>query len=442
MDYDLLVIGAGPGGYEAAIRGAQLKMRVALVEKDEVGGTCLNRGCIPTKSLLHDLPGEDRLEEMVERKDEVVSTLRNGVEMLISKNKITLIKGVATLTGEKEVTVNDQRLTAEHILIATGSMPQRPPIEGLDLEDVITSDELLSLTEQPMSMGIIGGGVIGVEFATVFAGMGTKVVMLEALERILPLMDREISQNLSMLLKKQGAEIHTATKVLRIEKQDALTIVYEEKGEEKRFTCEKILVATGRKPNTRNLFGEGIAPEMNRGFLVVDDAFQTSVKGVYAIGDVIGGMMLAHQASAQGIACVQMLAGLPKSQDLAVIPACVYTSPEIACVGLTQDEAKAQGIETVVGKYIMGGNGRTVIENGARGFVKIVARKDNGLVIGAQFMCERATDMIAEMTTAIVNGLTYHQLARGIRPHPTFTEGIQEALHAIDGCAIHVMPAR
>ncbi len=435
MDYELIVIGAGPGGYEAAIRAAQLGLKTALVEKGEVGGTCLNRGCIPTKSLLHDAHSGKTLQEMMTRKNEVVQTLRSGIEMLVSKNKITLIRGEGIISAAHQVQVNEETITAEHILIAAGSIPARPPIPGLEM--AMTSDEFLGLEALPEALAIIGGGVIGVEFATVFAALGVKVIIVEAMDRILPLMDREISQNLNMILKKQGVEIHTAAKVSKIQGN---ALIYEEKGAEKTADFSHLLVATGRRPNTARLFS-GDAPEMERGFIKVNERYESSLENVYAIGDAIGGMMLAHQASAQGINCVEMIKGIVPNCDAAVIPACVYTSPEIATVGITQDEAKEKGIETLSGKYIMGGNGRTLIENGQRGFIKIVAEKETGKIIGAQLMCQRATDMIGEMTTAIVNGLTYHQLAKGVRAHPTFNEGVVEALHAIDGSAIHAMPA-
>ena len=430
MDYDLIVIGAGPGGYEAAIRAARLGMKTALIEKNEVGGTCLNRGCIPTKSLLHDAHAGKKLPEMMARKNEVVSSLRGGIETLVAKNKITLIRGEASISKSHEVLVNGENISAEHILVATGSVPAKPPIPGL--EAAMTSDELLDMEALPETLLIIGGGVIGVEFATVFANLKVKVIIIEAMERILPLLDREISQNLAMILKKQGVEIHTNAKVMRIE---ANAVIYEEKGVEKAAEFTRLLVATGRRPNTEKLF-LGETPEMNRGFLVVDEKYETTLENVYAIGDVTGGMMLAHQASAQGINCVEMIKGIVPNCDAAIIPACVYTSPEIASVGLTSDEAK----DALCGKYIMGGNGRTLIENGSRGFIKVVADKKTGKILGAQLMCERATDMIGEFTTAIVNGLTYHQLAKGVRAHPTFNEGVLEALHAIDGCAIHMLP--
>lgn len=440
MNYDLLVIGAGPGGYEAAIRGAQLGLCVALAEKDDVGGTCLNRGCIPTKALLHET-GE--LADMMQRKNEVVHTLRDGVEQLLEKNNIKVLRGEATIVEPYTVSINGETITAEHILCATGSVPQRPPIPGLELRGVITSDELLLSDDVPETMVIIGGGVIGVEFAGVFEKLGTKVIIIEALDRILPQMDREISQNLSMILKRKGIEIHSSARVEAIlSNESGLEVVYEEKQKTKNVFCDKVLVATGRKPNTARLFSREMTPEMEKGFLVVDDSFRTSIENVYAIGDVIGGMMLAHQASAQGIACVELICQFDPNQDLSVIPACVYTTPEIATVGLTADMAAEQGIAVKVGKYLMGGNGRTVIERGARGFIKVVVREKDNVIIGAQMMCERATDMIGEMTSAIVNDMTYHQLARGIRPHPTFNEGLLEALHAIDGCAIHIMPRR
>lgn len=463
-DKQLIVIGAGPGGYVAAIRAAQLGLSVALVENREVGGTCLNRGCIPTKTLLHAAQLFAQAKEfsaigltieglsydvnrLYGRKDEVVEQLRAGIEQLVKANKIELIYASASITAPHCVTLTGgetpRELTAENILIATGSVPSRPPIEGLTLPNVVTSDELLSQGDKVFKrLVIIGGGVIGVEFASVFGALGCEITIVEALERVLPTMDREISQNLAMLLKKRGVAIHTGARVEKITQSgDALICEFTEKDTQCTVEADGILVAIGRRPNTQGLFGEGFAVEMNRGAVAVDEHFATGEKSIYAIGDVLAGVQLAHVASAQGIAAVEYMAGHTPNIRQDIIPSCIYTSPEIACVGITADEAKAQGTAVKTGKFIMSANGKTVIEGGGRGFIKLVFAEDTEVLLGAQLMCERATDMISELATAVVTGLTARQLAAVIRPHPTFTEAVTEAVDdALDG-AIHSAPS-
>ena len=461
----LVVIGAGPGGYVAAIRAAQLGLSVALIENSEVGGTCLNRGCIPTKTLLHAAQLFAQAKEfsaiglsveglsydtkkMYARKDEVVAQLRSGIEQLLKANKIELLHGTATITKPHLVTLagkdSNREITAENIIIATGSVPARPPIEGLGLENVVTSDELLSHSEGVYKrLVIIGGGVIGVEFASVFGALGCEVTIIEAMDRILPTMDRELSQNLAMLLKKRGTAVHTGARVEKITKTgDTLTCTFTQKEEQHSIDADGILVAIGRRSNTQGLFGDGFIVEMNKGAIVVDKSFKTSAEGVYAIGDVLAGVQLAHVASAQGIAAAEHIAGHTANIRQDIIPACIYTSPEIASVGITADEAKAQGIAVKTGKALMTANGKTLIESADRGFVKLVFGAENGVLLGAQLMCERATDIINELTTAVVEGLTARQLAAVIRPHPTFAEAVTEAVDdALDG-AIHSTPKR
>lgn len=461
MDFDWIILGAGPGGYEAAIRAAQLKQKVALVEKAEVGGTCLNRGCVPTKALLHAAMGFEELDridawgvkveqltldldKMYARKDELVLTLRDGIGRLIAQNGITLVKGTGVIQDSHTVLVDGQMLTGEKILIATGSYPVLPPIPGLDLPGVVTSDGILNAPPAGKRLVIIGGGVIGVEFASMFQALGYEITILEALERLLPQMDREISQNLSMILKKRGANIFTGAKVVQIEKNEdgSLTALYDLGGKQGQATGDTVLVAIGRRASTQGLFAEGFAPATDRGRIVTDESHQTSIPGVYAIGDVAGAIQLAHAASAQGIACVERAAGHTPSIREDLVPSCVYTRPEIACVGLTADEAKAKGIPVRTGKYILSANCRTLIADGERGFIKLVLDAQTDALLGAQIVCERATDMINEATVAIANNLTRAQLLKAIRPHPTFAESFTEALDSVEGLAIHMAPAR
>ena len=445
-DYQLLVIGAGPGGYVAALKAAKLGLKTAIVESRDVGGTCLNRGCIPTKALLHTAEVYTQAKEGAflgvntdgisvdfaaaqRRKNEVTEKLRLGIEGLFKQKKVDLLRGIGTILAPGKVSVDGKEYTADHILIATGSVPARPPIPGL--EHALTSDDLLEGEGRMFSsLVIIGGGVIGVELASVYNALGCHVTILEAMDRILPNMDREICQNLTMILKKRGVEIYPSSMVSAVEKMEdgTLSVRYTNKGTENTAQGEAVLCAIGRRANTAGLFGEGFSLDMERGRILTDENFQTSVPGIYAIGDVTAKIQLAHVASAQGTACVEKLAGKAAPADLALIPSCIYTSPEIACIGITADEAKAAGRSVKVGKFVMFANGKTVISNGERGFIKIVADAESGVVLGAQLMCERATDMISQLTTAVANGLTAEQLLAVVRPHPTFEEGIGEAL--------------
>lgn len=460
--FDLVIVGAGPGGYEAAIRASQLGMKTALIERGEVGGTCLNRGCIPTKALLHAAESWRALQHFPELglsvegagfdyqkvsayKNGMVERLRAGVEGLIHANGITLVHGGALITGPHQVAVSggeERRLTGERILIAAGSLPAVPPIGGADLPGVMDSDMLLSCERLPQSLCLIGGGVIGVEFSTVLSSFGCKVTILESAPRLLPGMDREISQNLAMILKKRGVDIHTGALVRRIERDGELLCTYEEKGEERTLSCENVLIATGRRPNTAGLFAPGAEPKMERGAVRVDDDFRTDVEGLYAIGDALGGIQLAHAASAQGIYAVERMAGKEPSVCLSAIPSCVYTDPEIASVGLTADECKERGIAYRCTKYLMSGNGKSMLSLQERGFVKLVFEEGSEVLLGAQLMCARATDMVGELCDALANRLTARQLARTVRPHPTFCEGITEAVEDLWGRSIHTPPKR
>ena len=459
-EFDLAVIGAGPGGYVAAIRGAQSGMKVALIEEREIGGTCLNRGCVPTKALMHsanlyrqisrsDLFGIEAtdlkydMEKIYSRKDEVVSKLRSGVEFLISANQIEIIRSRGLITDQNTIKTKDREIKAKNILIATGSSPARPPIPGLDLPGVMTSDELLNQQQGPgcQSLIIIGGGVIGMEFAGIFSSFGCKVTVIEAMDRILSTMDREIAQNLSMIMRRRGVTINTRARVNKIEQtEEGLICHYTQKETSKVAEAQAVLVAIGRKPNVDGLFSENLNIKTERG-IVVNEHFQTNIPSIYAIGDVISdGIQLAHLASAQGITAVSHMIGNPSPVDLNTIPSCIYTEPEIASVGLSADQAKAQGLSIKTGKFPMSGNAKSIIEDEDRGFIKLVFDSETEVILGAQMMCGRATDLISEMSTAIVDKLTLADLGSVIRPHPTFIEGISEALDDTHGKAIHIAP--
>lgn len=494
-EYDLVVIGGGPAGYTAALEAASRGMKTALAENRELGGTCLNRGCIPTKTILHSaelfaqmqdcgklgLHAERAACDMASiqaRKDEVVAQLRGGIAMLMKKNKIDVYERKAQLAGPHEVLLTapggsgaaeeHTMLRAGKILIATGSSPALPPIPGIGLENVVTSDELLSRTELFPRLTIIGGGVIGMEFASIYNALGCQVTVIEFLDRILANMDREISQNLKMILKKRGVDIHTGAQVQEILRSPDGSLIcrYTEKDGEKTVESDGVLAAVGRKANTEGLFANGTELAMNRGRILVNEYGRTSLPDVYAAGDVTPGIQLAHAAAAQGTNAVAHMAYLAeeagREAELAripaadaagrigeislegpafrsgdgfrpplcadVIPGCVYTDPEIGCVGITQEEAKLQGRSVIVKKYPMSANGKTVLSGQDRGFIKVIADADSHVVLGAQMMCARATDMISEFGMAVVNGLTLEQMASVVRPHPTFSEAIGEAV--------------
>ena len=439
--YELIVIGGGPGGCAAALRAAQGGLSVALFEPRQVGGTCLNRGCVPTKALLHGAgPGCDwpALAPEVER---VVSTLRAGQEKQLRAAGVELIPYRAVVTGPHTVEAGGAAYEAAHILVAAGSEPALPPIPGLDTPGVVTSDELLADGRLYPRLTIVGGGVIGMEFACLCSALGTEVTVIEAMDRILPTLDRELGQNLAMLLKKRGVRVHTGAVVERVERQgEALTCTFTAKGKAETAQSDAVLVATGRRPNTAGLFSPRLedALGLDRGGIPVNLHFSTRVAGICAIGDVVkGNIQLAHVASAQGINAVSRMAGLRPPMRLEAVPACVYTDPEIACVGSTEAECKENGIPYKTGKYLMSGNGRTIIARGERGFIKVVYHAESGAVLGAQLMCERATDLIGEFTLAVAEGRTVERMAQLIRPHPTFGEGISEAAESCLGLAIH-----
>ncbi len=456
-DYQLIVVGAGPGGYTAALRAAKLGLKTAVVEAREAGGTCLNRGCVPTKTLLHSSEAYKAatasaaigihvegaradMEEIFAFKRRVSQTLSQGVESLLKSAKVPLLRGRAQITAPHAVRVTAEDgttadYTADYILVATGSVPARPPIPGLDLPGVMTSDELLEGTDHLYrSVIIIGGGVIGVEFATFYAELGSAVTVIEGLDRLLPNMDRELGQNLALILKKQGVQVFTGSMVKNVEQgADGMTVNFTTKDTPNAVTGEAVLCAIGRRPYCEGLFAEGLSPEMNGRSLKVDERYQTSIEGVYAIGDVSSRIQLAHVAAAQGTACVEMLCGVEDHTDMRVVPSCIYSRPEIAVVGVTDAEAKEQGVPVKVGKCVMGANARTLIADPGRSFMKVVAHAETGALLGAQLMCPNATDMISELGEAIANGMTARQLLCAMRPHPTFEEALSDALS--DLCA-------
>ncbi|HWP51502.1 MAG TPA: dihydrolipoyl dehydrogenase [Clostridia bacterium] len=450
-DYQLLIIGAGPGGYAAALRASELGLRTAVVENREAGGTCLHRGCVPTKALLHSAQVyheicaggtcgisaqavQINMEAMFAHKRQVSEKLSSGIRSMLKSAKVDWIAGTGTILSSDTVQVTGEEgactYTTDEILVATGSVPAHLPIPGLELPGVMTSDELLEGCDHLYrSIVIIGGGVIGVEFATFYNDLGCEVTIIEGMDRLLPAMDRELGQNLTLILKKRGVKISTGAMVQNVARgEQGLIVHFMTKDVPAVATGEVVLCAIGRRPCLDGVFADGLKPEMNGRSLRVDERYQTSIPHVYAIGDVSSKVQLAHVATAQGSACVSTICGRENSVDMDVVPSCIYSRPEIAVVGVTEQEAKETGISAKCGKCVMFGNARTVIMNGDRCFMKVVARTDDHRIIGAQLMCQNSTDIISEIAQAIANRMTVEQLVRAIRPHPTFEEALTEAL--------------
>ena len=462
MEFDLVVIGAGPGGYTAAIRAAQLGMKTAIVEKGKtLGGTCLNVGCIPSKALLsstelyheaqkqfavHGISTEGLsmdVGKMMKRKDGVVRKMSRGVDFLMNKNGIERVVGLGRIAGPDEVEVTGdagrQRLKAKRILIATGSRVAGLPFLEFDGETVLSSDDAVALGQAPESMAVIGGGAIGLELGSVWARLGTAVTVVEFLPRIAATFDDDITQALQKLLQRQGLKFHLGSGVESVERTGGGIQLTAAKGDEKLvLEAEKVLVAVGRKPNTEGLgtFEAGVELD-ERGCIKTDAEWQTSVPGIYAIGDVVAGPMLAHKAEQEAIAAVERMAGKPVSVNYDVIPSVIYTAPELAAVGLTEAEAKANGNEIAVGTFPFQANGRAVAGGHADGLAKVIADKAAGRVLGAQILSANASELIAEAVLLMELGGNAEDLARTIHAHPTMSEGLREAAHIAIGEPLH-----
>lgn len=456
----IAIIGGGPGGYVAAIRAAQLNAEVALVEKDKVGGTCLNKGCIPTKVLLHaskEFAAAKNFESygikikgaeldwagIQKRKAEIVDKQVKGIEGLLVNNKVVKIKGEGSFISKNQLKVKDgdgseTRVDFDYAIIATGSKPFIIPIPGVDLPGVITSDEALNLTEVPRSMVIIGGGVIGCEFADVFSALGCKVTIIEMLPNIIANMDRDIVSTLRDKFYNTGVEVYTDTKVVSITKaEEGLFVNTESGGSNRSIAADKVLLAIGRRPVIDNLALENAGILTQRGAVAVNKNMQTNVPNIYAIGDAIGGVMLAHAASSEGIAAVESIMNMKPNIDFNTIPYCVYTKPELAGVGLTEDQARQKGYDVRVGLFPMSINGKAMIEDEQEGLVKYVTDGATGEVLGLHISGPSATELIVEGALALRLEATIDEITSTIHAHPTVGEALHEAAHGVDGKAIH-----
>jgi len=464
MEKDIVIIGGGPGGYVAAIRAAQLGAKVCIIEKAEFGGTCLNRGCIPTKVLyrnaeiLNTLKNIEEfgikidnysvnVEDIQNRKDKIVNQLVNGVEQLLKSNNIEVILGTASFKDKNTVSIllknGDLReITSENIIIATGSTPSMPNIPGINLPGVFTSESILQFKEVPNNLAIIGGGVIGMEFAGIFSALGSAVTVIEFLPSILAQVDTDLTKRMTVSLKRKGMVINTNTKVISIEKNnEGLIVTAEGKSGEIVFKADKVLVSVGRTPMTEGLNIENLGITINRKAIVVDENYESNIPHIYAIGDVNGKSMLAHAASHQGKKVAEKIMGCITTYSIEIIPSCIFVFPEIACVGITENEAKEKGIEYKTSKFLFGANGKALALGEGEGLVKVIASLDN-TILGVHIMGPHASDLIHEGAMAIINNMKVDNIASMIHAHPTLSEAFEEAVLGLKGEAIHSVPTR
>ena len=463
-DTSVIVIGGGPGGYVAAIRAAQLGAKVTVIEKQYLGGTCLNVGCIPTKCLLHSAELMEDIKnqgadigvkvsgvevdfaQVIKHKNDISAKLTGGVAGLLKMNKVKKIDGEASFVAPGKLSVKKadgttEEMTADAIIVATGSVNSQPPIPGLkENPNCIDSTGALSLEKLPKSMIVIGGGVIGLELACAYAGFGTKITVVEAMDHMLPMLDADLTKIGVAHMKKMGMEFNLECPVQSVEPSPvgAKVVCKNKAGETVSFEAEKVLVAIGRKANTASLNLEAGGLNNDRGRIIVNDKMETNVPGVYAIGDcVFGHAQLAHTASAMGEVAAENIMGIPAVYDEKTNPTCVYIEPEAASVGLTEEQCKAQGIEYKVGKFPMSANGKALILNGGEGLVKIIAGKEYGEILGMHIIGPRATDLICEGALAIGEEMTLDEIIATIHSHPTVTETMREAALQAEKRAIH-----
>lgn len=461
----VIIIGGGPGGYVAAIRLTQLGAHAIVVEKDKLGGTCLNVGCIPTKVLLHtaeiyedilnsslygiNVDGDISIDwdGLQNRKNNITAHLVGGVEGLLRLNNVEVINGEASFVDKNTISVKKsdgtvENLNADNFIIATGSESIVPPIKGAELNGVLNSTEILSLEEIPEELVVIGGGVIGVEFASLFNTLGTKVKLVEMLPNILPPIDREISEIVKMKLESNDVEVYTSSQVTEIKESNGKlqTIVKTDNGEIE-LQGDKVLISVGRKPVLNGLNLENIGVNIDKKGIKVNEKMETNIGGIYAIGDVVGINMLAHVASEQGVIAAENIMGIKKEIDYKVVPSCVYTRPEIASVGLTEEETKKQGLDYNTGVFHLANNSKTVIMNEFEGtLIKIISNKKYDEILGVHIYGPRATDLITEAALAIRLEATLDELITTIHAHPTIGEAMKEAALDVRNIAIHAAP--
>ncbi|WP_371018275.1 dihydrolipoyl dehydrogenase [Pseudalkalibacillus sp. JSM 102089] len=469
-EYDLVIMGGGTGGYVAAIRASQLGLKTAIVEKRELGGTCLHRGCIPSKALLRSAEvyatakhGEEfgvmakeialDFKKVQERKQGIVDQLHKGVQHLMKQGKIDVFEGFGRILGPSifspmpgtvSVEMNNGEenamLIPKNVIVATGSKPRTLPGLEVDGEYIMTSDEALRMESLPSSIIIVGGGVIGIEWASMLVDFGVDVTVVEYADRIVPTEDKDISKEAHKLMKKKGIKLFTGAKVMgdSLTIDNGVSINAEHEGETKTFTADKMLVSVGREANVKNIGLENTTIEVDKGVIQTNEYYQTKESHIYAIGDVIGGMQLAHVASHEGITAVEHLADQnPEPIDYTMVSSCIYSSPEMASVGLTEDQAKEQGHNVKIGKFPFKAIGKALVFGESDGFVKIVADADNEDLLGVHMIGPHVTDMISEAGLAKVLDAASWEVAHTIHPHPTLSEAIGEAALAVDGKAIH-----
>ncbi|MBS4215743.1 dihydrolipoyl dehydrogenase [Neobacillus rhizophilus] len=470
QEYDLVILGGGTGGYVAAIRASQLGLKTAIVEKGKLGGTCLHKGCIPSKALLRSaevfatakrsdefgvITGDVSVNfgKVQERKNKIIDQLHKGVQHLMKQGKIDVFEGIGRILGPSifspmpgtiSVEMNNgsenEMLIPKNVIIATGSRPRTLPGLDIDGEYIMSSDEALQLEALPSSIIIVGGGVIGIEWASMLSDFGVEVTVLEYADRIIPTEDHEISKEMQRLMKKRKINIITSAKVLpeTLVKDNGVAISAEVKGSVKEFKAEKLLVSVGRQANTEGIGLDNTEIQIEKGFIVTNEVFQTKESHIYAIGDVIGGLQLAHVASHEGIIAVEHIAAektSPLNYDL--VSRCIYSSPEVSSVGITENQAKENGHKVKVGKFSFRAIGKALVFGEADGFVKIIADEETDDILGVHMIGPHVTDMISEAGLAMVLDAVPWEIAHTIHPHPTLSEAIGEAALAVDGKAIH-----
>lgn len=455
-DFDVAVLGGGPGGYVAAIKAAQSGKKAAIIEKENFGGTCLNVGCIPTKALLKSvealkevkLAGEFGVDgvdasnaklnmaSVQARKSSITSMLVGGVERLLGDNGVEIIREMGEIKDRHKIQTGNKFITAENIIIATGSDVKTLPINISPEMEVLTSKEMLDIEEIPESVAVIGGGVIGIEFAYFLAAAGSKVTVIEFLDRILPMVDEEITQQVADMLSGMGIEIHTGARVSEITGD---SVVFEKGGSRVEVKTHKVLMAVGRTPSLSGISCEDLGIKTEKGAIVTDERLRTSVDNIYAIGDVNGKMMLAHTASMEGIIAVKNICGEDATMDYDKIPSAIYLSPEVASVGLTEEQAINKYGKVKVGKFPMFANGKAMVGGENRGIIKVITEPRYREIVGVHIYCANATEMIAEAVTAMKLEGTAEEMASVVHPHPTISEALMEAFLAADDRAIHWM---